>query len=134
MARKHGRLDIRFIPEQDALFRAIPKLKESLSVNIELASPADFLPELPGWETRSRFIAREGRVSSYHYDFYSEALFKIERGHEKEVLDVQEMIARELIIPEKALELFEAIQPGLFRFTAVDPKKFREKVEFAFAR
>jgi hypothetical protein len=36
-------LDIRMIPEQDSLFRAIPKLKESLSVNVELASRASCL-------------------------------------------------------------------------------------------
>jgi hypothetical protein len=33
------------------------------------AAPSHFIPELPGWETRSLFIAREGLVSFYHYDF-----------------------------------------------------------------
>lgn len=126
-------LDIRFIPEQDSLFRALPDLKESLSVNIELASPADFLPELPGWEDRSKFITREGRLSFYHYDFYSQALSKVERWHEKDRVDVREMLARGLVSPEKALELFEAIQPGLHRFPAVDPKRFRERMKSVFA-
>jgi hypothetical protein len=126
-------LDIRMIPEQDSLFRAIPKLKESLSVNVEMASPADFLPELPGWQERSQFIVREGRLSFYHYDFYSQALSKVERWHEKDRVDVRELIARGLVVADKALELFEAIQSELYRFPAVDPKRFREKFESVFA-
>lgn len=55
-------LDILVIPEQDSLFRAIPRLKESLHLNVELASPADFIPELPGWQERSLFIAKGEEV------------------------------------------------------------------------
>jgi hypothetical protein len=126
-------LDIKILPEQDALLRAIPNLKESLSVNIELASPADFLPELPGWQDRSEFIAREGRISFFHYDFYSQALSKAARGHVKDLDDVQEMIKRNLVVPEKARELFEAIVPELFRYPALDPKTLRRQVESVFA-
>ena len=68
-------LDLLFIPEQDALFRAIPRLKESLHLNVELASPADFIPELPGWQERSLFIAQERKLSFFHYDFYSRGFF-----------------------------------------------------------
>jgi len=41
-------------------FRALPRLKEKLEINIELASPDQFIPELPGWRARSAFIARRG--------------------------------------------------------------------------
>jgi hypothetical protein len=125
-------LDIRVIPEQDSLFRAIPALKESLSVNIELASPADFLPELPGWEDRSKFIAREGRLSFYHYDFYSQALSKLERGHAKDVEDVQAMLERKLIQQDKVYGLFEAIEPELFRYSAIDSKRLRRQIDVFF--
>jgi hypothetical protein len=125
-------LDIKIVPEQDSLFRAIPNLKESLSVNIELASPADFLPELPGWPDRSKYIAREGQISFFHYDLYSQALSKVERGHVKDLEDVRAMIERNLILPEKAIELFHAIEPHLFRFPAIDPKRLRRLVESAF--
>src|SRR3989338_1810724 len=74
-------VDIRFIPENDRLLRIIPHLKEQLQLNIELACPADFIPELPGWDGRSLYIASEGRMAFYHYDFYAQALPKIERGH-----------------------------------------------------
>src|SRR2546423_1834212 len=76
-------IDITIIPENDRILRAIPNVKERLHINIELASPADFVPALPGWETRSPFIALEGRISFHHYDFYTQALSKLERSHRK---------------------------------------------------
>ena len=74
-------VDIKFEPELDELFRSLPQLKESLQINVELASPGDFIPLLPGWQERSQFIETIGKASYYHYDFYSQALSKIERGH-----------------------------------------------------
>ena len=127
-------LDIKMVPEHDALFRAIPALKEKLEVNVELASPADFIPELPGWQERSRFIVREGKIDFFHYDFYSQALSKLQRGHGKDLEDVQEMIERKLVEPRKATELFEAIEGQLYRFPAIDPASFRRRVEDAFHR
>src|SRR5213592_1513947 len=53
-------VDIRFDPEMDELYRALPALKEELHINIELASPSDFIPPVPDWEDRSEFIGREG--------------------------------------------------------------------------
>ena len=43
-------VDILMIPEDDRVFREIPKLKETLEINVELANPADFIPEIPGWK------------------------------------------------------------------------------------
>lgn len=63
--------DILILPEHDSLYRALPRLKEELQLNVEIASPAHFIPELPGWRERSLFIERVGRVSFYHYDPYS---------------------------------------------------------------
>lgn len=60
-------VDLKFVPESDRLLRAIPHLKEKLQVNVELASPSDFIPQLPGWEERSRFIGKEGKLSFFHY-------------------------------------------------------------------
>ena len=49
-------VDLRLEPEADELLRAFPALKERLGINIELASPPDFIPELPGWRERSPFV------------------------------------------------------------------------------
>jgi tetrahydromethanopterin S-methyltransferase subunit F len=124
-------IDLSFEPEVDEIFRAIPDLKEKLQMNIELAAPSDFIPELPGWRERSQFIAREGKVNFYHYDAYSQALSKIERNHEKDVEDVAAMFRTGLIEREKLLELFETIRPELYKYPALDPESFARAVREA---
>ena len=118
-------------PEDDALLRAIPAIKERLQLNIELASPLDFIPVPPGWEDRSPPIARIGRVSFHHFDLYAQALAKLERGHRQDVADVYEMIRRGLVAPPRLLEYFEQIEPDLYRYPALDPPSFRRAVEEA---
>ena len=96
-----------------------------------MASPAHFIPELPGWEQRSPFIAREGKLSFHHYDLYAQALAKIERGHARDRQDVQEMLGRGLVDPQRLRELFAQIEPELYRYPALDPASFRRAVEEA---
>jgi hypothetical protein len=122
-------VDIRLEPEQDALLRALPELKERLELNIELASPADFIPLPPGWEERSLFVVREGRLSFRHIDPYAQALSKLERGHARDGEDVAAMMERGLVEPARLLELYGAIEPELYRFPAIDPTSFRAEVE-----
>jgi hypothetical protein len=124
-------VDIRVVPERDRLYRAIQPLKERLHINVELASPADFIPVPPGWEDRSPFIVREGRVSYHHYDLYAQALAKIERGHTQDVADVEEMLRRGLIDRGAALRYFDRIEPDLYRYPAIDPPSMRRAVEAA---
>lgn len=126
-------VDLRFEPDSDELFRALPALKEQLQVNIELASPPDFIPELPGWRERSPLILTVGNVQVRHFDLYSQALAKIERGFSQDHRDVASMLAGGLITPERALELFEEIEPQLHRYPAIDPTAFRRKVKAALA-
>lgn len=121
-------VDIKIIPEHDRLLRAIPLLKESLHMNLEHASPDDFIPALPGWEDRSRFIAREGKLSFHHYDFYAQALAKIERNHDIDRKDVKAMIDSGLVEPAKLVALFEAIEPELYRYPSINPARFAERV------
>jgi hypothetical protein len=122
-------IDLEIRPEADEVLRAIPELKELLQVNVELASPAHFIPELPGWEERSPFIAREGRASFHHYDFFAQALAKIERSHARDLADVHEMFTRGLIDGKRLLTFFEKIEPELYRYPAIDPRRFRHAVE-----
>lgn len=124
-------IDVRFEPEADELLLAITDLKERLDVNIELASPPDFIPELPGWRERSHFVLREGRIDVHHFDFYSQALSKIERGFAQDLQDVEAMLRDGLVERDRLSELFAEIEPSLFRFPAIDPTSFRTKVERA---
>lgn len=121
-------VDLKLVPDDEGILRAIPETKEKLEINVELAAPDDFIPPLPGWEERSRFISKEGRASFFHYDFYAQALAKLERGHAIDLTDVQEMRSRGLIDPRKLESFFEAIEPALYRYPAVDPRSFRKKV------
>ncbi len=127
-------IDVDFVmrPEDDAVLRAIPALKEELQINVELASPADFIPLPPGWEDRGTFIARIGKVTFFHFDLYAQALAKVERGHRQDLADVHEMLARGLVDRQEALEYFARIEPELYRFPALDPPSFRRAVEEAF--
>jgi len=122
-------IDITILPESDRILRTIPDLKERLHVNVELASPAGFVPPLPGWETRSPFIALEGPISFHHYDFYSQALSKLERSHRKDLLDVSTMIRDGLVDPERLRALFEEVEDLLYRYPAVDPRSLRAAVQ-----
>jgi hypothetical protein len=122
-------VDVKLEPDTDRLLRALPRIKEKLEINIELASPDQFIPELPGWHERSAFIAREGRLSFYHYDFYAQALAKIERGHAQDRLDVRQMLDRGLIEPLELRRRFEEIEPLLYRYPAIDPTAFRRALE-----
>jgi hypothetical protein len=124
-------IDVKIVPEHDALFRAIPELKESLQVNVELASPDDFIPVPDGWEDRSIFVAQEGPITFLHFDFVAQALSKIERGHAQDREDVRQMIARGLVRPAAIRASFAEIESQLYRYPAIDPPTFRQAVEDA---
>ncbi len=119
---------MRLEPDLDALLRELPALKNDLGVNIELASPPDFIPELPGWRDRSPFVFREGNVEIHHFDFYSQALSKIERGFSQDLDDVTQMLTSGLVEPDRLRELYDAIEPELYRYPAIDPAAFRRKL------
>ena len=122
-------VDLKLVPDSDELLRAIARLKDELQVNVELAAPDQFLPALPGWRERSVFISRKDPLSFFHYDFYAQALAKIERGVAKDRLDADSMHAAGLIDEERLLDLFHAIEPELYKFPAVDAKDLRRRVE-----
>jgi uncharacterized nucleotidyltransferase DUF6036 len=122
-------IDLKLEPDSDRVLQALSHLKDRLEINVELAAPDQFIPEVPGWKDRSVFIAREGRIGFYHYDLYSQALAKIERGHSLDLADVQTMIERGLVDRQELLRRFEQIEPRLHQHPAIDPVSFRQAVE-----
>jgi len=126
-------VDLRFEPESDELLRAIPLLKERLGINVELASPPDFIPELPEWRERSPLVFREGQISVHHFDFYSQALSKIERGFEQDLADVQSMLESGLVDAALLRELYSAIEGDLYRYPAIEPVAFARKLDAALS-
>lgn len=122
-------VNIRIEPESEQLLRAIQRLKDELSINVEFASPADFVPVPDGWEERSPFVAREGLVTFRHFDPYAQALAKLERGHAQDLEDVRALVEERLVEPAQALEYYDEIEGSLHRYPAVDPRAFRRRVE-----
>lgn len=116
---------MKIVPDDDALLRAIPEIKERLSMNVELATPDDSIPVRPGWEDRCPFVTQEGRVSFHPFDFEAQALAKIERGHRQDLEDVHAMLTRGLVTPEglreafwKSSPIYTAIRPSTPRHSA----------------
>src|ERR1700730_5783355 len=74
-------IDLKLDPEPKGVFAAIAALKNRLDLNIELASPDDFIPPGEHWRKNSILIASIGQLKFYHYDLVLQALAKLERGH-----------------------------------------------------
>jgi hypothetical protein len=124
-------VDIKLDPDQDSILRAIPPLKDELQINVELASPGDFIPLPAGWAERSMEAGHEGRLVFRHFDLYSQTLAKLERGHALDLEDVATMIGKELVEPARLRACFDEIEPQLYRFPAIDPADFRRALDEA---
>jgi len=106
----------------------VRELKESLSLNIEEASPAEFIPLPAGYRERSQFVGRYGQLDVFHFDLYSTALSKIERGTENDFADVLSLLRNERLEMTKLAAHFEEILP-LFatRSLRKNPDNFQRK-------
>lgn len=122
-------VDIKPDPEPRGFFDAIASIKDELDVNVELASPDQFIPALSGWRERSIFIARHGTVQFFHYDPYSQALSKLQRRHARDLHDAKSMLKDGLIRVGQLRDLFAQIEPQLIRYPAIDPGSFRIAVQ-----
>ncbi|MBM4362768.1 MAG: hypothetical protein FJ104_08810 [Deltaproteobacteria bacterium] len=127
-------VDLKLDPEPPGIFEAIARLKDELDVNIELAAPDQFIPPLPEWKRHSPQIAQVGEVTFRHYDPRAQALAKLERGHARDLVDVEAMLDRGLVDPRELLEQFELIEPGLARYPAIDAPSYRAAVLAFLAR
>jgi hypothetical protein len=122
-------IDIELDPEQDEVLRALPRIKDELNVNVELASPRQFIPLPAGWEERSPSAGRQGRLTFKHFDLLSQALAKLERGHAQDLEDARLMLERGLVDRDRLRAAFDEIEPQLYRFPAIDPPDFRRRLE-----
>jgi hypothetical protein len=91
-------LDVGYVAQADdpqaleEFERLIPILKNELKINVEPASPGDFIPVPPGVFARSRYVRTYGRVSVYYYDLPTTIISKLARGAERDLADVEELI------------------------------------------
>jgi predicted nucleotidyltransferase len=117
------------VTDSQEVEQAIRQLKHRLGINVELASPADFIPLPSSWATMSPYVGRYGRFDVFYFDFYSLALSKIERGQARDLQDVT-LLARQGIIQQAPLEMaYQQILPqlGTGRFFNIDSAQFTQK-------
>lgn len=120
-------VDIRFEPDDMQMYKAIQVLKEKLNMNIELASPLDFIPALPQWKERSIFITSSNKVNFYHCDLYSQIISKVQRGWKQDVSDAKGFLKNN--VDTKLLkELFYSVKPDFIKFPAVNVNELEKKL------
>jgi hypothetical protein len=122
-------IDLKLDPEPQGVFEAIARLKNSLDINVELDSPDDFIPPRRLWREHSRHIATIGKVEFFHYDFALQALSKIERSHSHDLQDVSSFLRNNAVTTSELREVLKEIEPLLIWSPAIDPQRFKLKVE-----
>jgi hypothetical protein len=113
--------------EHEADFaQVIRRLKDELQINVEQASPGDFIPLPSGWKERAKHVGRFGQVDVFHFDLYSTALSKIERGREGDYQDVLALLRAGQIDLSELREAFDNIMPRVERESLKrNPDRFR---------
>lgn len=111
---REGTIDIDIAGDMDELFSHIPKLKERLQINIELAKPTDFVPSLPDEINRHILIGKFGKAVFMHFDPYSQAFSKIVRGHTTDIADVKALIGKKLVDPTKLNKMVKKLRDSEF--------------------
>jgi hypothetical protein len=116
--------------DHSELIQAVRELKDNLSINVEEASPADFIPLPSGYENRHVFIDRFGTLDVLHFDLYSTALSKIERGREQDLEDVLALLRSARIDWHKLVECFQEILPKMGEHSLKqDPVEFEQNFQ-----
>jgi hypothetical protein len=95
---RNATLDVDYVVEADdpraldEFEQLIPSLKNELRLNVEPASPADFLPVPPNVLGRARYVRTYGNLSVYYYDLPTTIISKIARGTERDLADVESLV------------------------------------------
>lgn len=90
-------IDIQITADPTNLTAQIAQLKQRLNMNIEFASPGDFMPLPAHWEARSQFIKRYNQVDAFYFDWYSIALSKAQRVNPQDMVDLQLLVQKGFI-------------------------------------
>ncbi len=115
--------------DEDELSEAIRQLKDSMKINVEFASPADYIPLPPQWEMHTRYIGRYGSLDAFYFDFYSIALSKIQRASTRDINDVRLLLQQSYIDLQGLDDTYQAVLPqvGKRPYNRLDPKQFASR-------
>lgn len=64
----------------------------------------------------------------HHYDFYSQALAKIQRNDNKDRQDVESMRTDGLLEPYKLFALLDEVERHMIRYPALDLRAIRQRL------
>jgi hypothetical protein len=127
-------VDLTFdVDERDygEFIQAVRVLKDELAINVEEASPGDFIPLPEGYQNRAHYVGRFGNLDVYHFDVYSVALSKIERGRDADFADVTALLeAGWLDFPTLKRYFAEIIPLVGERSLKEDPVEFQRKFAY----
>jgi hypothetical protein len=70
------------------LVAVLREARNVLDINVEEVALSDLIPLPAGFADRHEFVGRYGEVDVFHFDLYSMALSKVERGRRQDLLDV----------------------------------------------
>jgi hypothetical protein len=93
------------------LIVALRAIRDLLRVHFREAAPGDFIPLPSGYADRHEFIGRFGQVDVFHFDWYSNALGKVERGRQQDLMDVIAMLRHGRIGWDRLDGMFHEILP-----------------------
>lgn len=113
------------------LIVAIQHLIQQMQVNVEFASPMDFIPLPSQWETHAQYVGRYGGVDVFYFDFYSIALSKIERGNNRDLMDVRLLVHQGIITLQELDVAYSEVlaQLGKGRYPRITPQRFSERYQ-----
>ena len=130
LARKHGGYRHHDHPRERSNPSRNPRLEGTASRQRRTVVAGAFRSAVAGMG-RPQPVHRRAKASIafHHFDFYTQALSKIERAHRKDLLDVDSMIRDGLVDPKRLLALFEEVDDQLYRYPALNPPTLRAAVE-----
>jgi hypothetical protein len=102
-------IDIQITVDPANLTAKIAQLKQKMNMNIEFASPGDFIPLPTQWEIRSEFIKRYDQVDVFYFDWYSIALSKMQRANRQDVVDVQLLVRQGFVEVTELDQLYQDV-------------------------
>ncbi len=121
-------IDIEISGENEGeMIEAIRRLIRQMNVNVEFASPRDFMPLPKHWLTQSQYVGRYGAIDVFYFDFYSIALSKMQRGSTLDINDVKLLLQQGVITLEGLdaayQEVFAQLGKSSYR-KKLDPQQF----------
>jgi hypothetical protein len=123
-------IDIQVSGENEGeLIVAIQQLIQQMQINIEFASPGDFIPLPSQWEMHAQYVGRYGGVDVFYFDFYSIALSKIERGNNRDIADVKLLVKQGIVSLDELDVAYQEVlsQLGQGRYPRITPQRFSER-------